>query len=198
MQNIELNLKEINKYYITPEYSKKSEKLFFDVIDNALKDGIKIIQFRSKNITNKLYKNISLKISEKCEANKALFIVNGFKNYTNDIFCNGIQFTSSDINNLDFSKIKKNIYFFGSCHDEYEIEICNKNNFDLILLSPVKDTKGKKGIGWQRFKELTSQSRTPVFALGGLNFKNDMRIVEMEGGYGIAATRYFYNLYQNR
>ena len=77
MQNTELKLEELNKYYITPEYSKKNEKLFFEVIDNALKDNLKIIQFRSKNISKELYKKIASKISDKCENNKALFIING-------------------------------------------------------------------------------------------------------------------------
>ena len=64
MQNTELKLEELNKYYITPEYSNKNEKLFFEVIDNALKDNVKIIQFRSKNISKELYKKIASKISD--------------------------------------------------------------------------------------------------------------------------------------
>ena len=198
MQNTELKLEELNKYYITPEYSKKNEKLFFEVIDNALKDNLKIIQFRSKNISKELYKKIALKISDKCENNKALFIINGYENYNKDISCRGIQFTAKDITNLDFSKIHKNNYFFGSCHNENEVDICNRNNFDLILLSPVKDTKDKSGFGWKRFKELASRSSTPVFALGGLNFEKDIHEVEEKGGRGIAATSYFYDLYQDR
>ena len=198
MPNIELKLKKHKKYYITPDYTKKNEKLFFEVIDTALKNGIKIIQFRSKNISKELYRKIASKISVKCENNKALFIINGFENYDNEIRCNGIQFTANNITNLDFSKIDKVNYFFGSCHNENEIDICNRYNFDLILLSPVKDTKDKNGFGWQRFKELASRSSIPVFALGGLNFEKDIRIVEEQGGCGIAATSYFYNLYQDR
>ena len=69
-----------------------------------------------------------------------------------------------------------------------------KNNIDAILLSPVNSTSNKIGIGWNKFKMLADISEKPVFALGGLNYTNDINTVKENGGHGIAAISYFNQL----
>ena len=106
--------------------------------------------------------------------------------------------SSENITNKDFCKINKEVLFFGSCHNKSEISLCNNGDFDLILISPVKDTCGKKGIGWNNFRTLCLTSKAPVFGLGGLNFEEDINLIKEYGGFGIASTKYFYGLGQNR
>ena len=198
MQNIEPRLKGIDKYFITPEYNNKNKKTYLNIIENILILGVKMIQFRSKNLDEKSYNKLAISISEKCKQYNSLFIINDFKNYRKNNFCDGIQFTSKNITNKDFSKINKEVLFFGSCHNKSEISLCNDGDFDLILISPVKDTGGKKGIGWNNFHGLCLTSKAPVFGLGGLNFEEDINLIKEYGGFGIASTKYFYGLGQNR
>ena len=198
MQNIEPKLKGIDKYFITPEYNNQNKKTYLNIIENILILGIKIIQFRSKNLDEESYNKLALSISDKCKQYNSLFIINDFKNYRKNNFCDGIQFTSKNITNKDFSKINKEVLFFGSCHNKSEISLCNNGDFDLILISPVKDTSGKKGIGWNNFHTLCLTSKAPVFGLGGLNFEEDINLIKEYGGFGIAGTKYFYGLGQNR
>ena len=198
MQNIEPKLKGFDKYFITPEYNNQNKKTYLNIIENILILGVKMIQFRSKNLDEKSYNKLAISISEKCKQYNSLFIINDFKNYRKNNFCDGIQFTSKNITNKDFCKINKEVLFFGSCHNKSEISLCNNGNFDLILISPVKDTGGKKGIGWNNFHGLCLTSKSPVFGLGGLNFDEDINLIKEYGGCGIAGTKYFYGLGQNR
>ena len=112
MQNIEPKLKGIDKYFITPEYNNQNKKTYLDIIENILILGVKIIQFRSKNLDEKSYNKLAIIISEKCKQYNSLFIINDFKNYRKNNFCDGIQFTSKNITNKDFSKINKEVLFF--------------------------------------------------------------------------------------
>ena len=198
MQNIEPKLKGIDKYFITPEYNNQNKKMYLNIIENILILGVKIIQFRSKNLDEESYNKLALSISKKCKQYNSLFIINDFKNYRKNNFCDGIQFTSKNITNKDFCKINKEVLFFGSCHNKSEINLCNDGDFDLILISPVRDTSGKKGIGWNNFHALCLTSKSPVFGLGGLNFEEDINLIKECGGCGIAGTKYFYGLGQNR
>ena len=67
--------------------------------------------------------------------------------------------------------------------------------FKFIVISPVLNTGRKIGIGWHNFKKLADKSNTPVFALGGMNYKRDIKKAKNFGGIGIASISYFYNLF---
>ena len=76
--------------------------------------------------------------------------------------------------------------------------MCNNLKLNLILISPVYDTNSKKGIGWIKFKELVNKSNIPAFALGGLSYTEHIENVKFNGGVGVAASSYFYNLFITR
>ena len=62
MPIIEHNINKIDKYFITPNYSEINSKDYYFRIEKLLDSGIKIIQFRSKNLKSKDYSRISRKI----------------------------------------------------------------------------------------------------------------------------------------
>lgn len=194
MQNIEHDIRKHDKYFITQDFVEDHEKTYLEKIEKVLRLGIKIIQFRSKNLSLYQYSEMSKKIFKLCRSYNTTYIINDYKNYENNKYCDGLQLTSKNLmifNN--FSKIN-NTLLLGSCHNLKEIDICNKNNFDMITISPVRNTHNKNGIGWEKFSNLTRYSNSPVFALGGLNYKEDISIAIKNGATGIAASTYFYEL----
>ena len=196
MLTTELDITKFDKYFITPEYTIYNSRKYFYIIENILDDGIKILQFRSKNITSDEYVEISKKIYKICEKYKALYIINDYRNYIHNEFCHGIQLTSHNLINLEKLNLKENYYYFGSCHNEEEINICNNSDFiKMILISPVNDTGSKKGIGWERFNNLANLSKKKAMALGGLNYEKDIITAKRNGGNGVAASSYFFELY---
>jgi len=198
MPNIEHDINKYDKYFITPDYNESATRNYYSNIEKILQSGVKLIQFRSKNLTSEKYCEISRKISTLCKKYKSYFIINGVDNLKFNKYCDGIQLTSDNIKNVNIKSIDRKYFLIGSCHNENEIIICNNSNIDLITISPIYNTGSKIGIGWDKFRELTKKSKQPVFALGGLNYKRDIDTIRKSGGIGLASKSYFYNLFEAR
>ena len=194
MQNIEHNFKKYDKYFITQDFDGDDKKIFLEKIERVLRSGIKIIQFRSKNLSIDQYSEMSKNIFELCKYYNSTYIINDYKNYNKNKYCDGLQFTSKNLKHYHtFTKIK-DIFLLGSCHNFEEIDICNSNNFHMITISPIKNTHNKTGIGWDKFRSLSQHAHAPVFALGGLDYNHDINIAIQNGASGIAASSFFYKL----
>ena len=198
MPTIERRLHQVDKYFITPNYIESESIDYFIKIENILEAGIKIIQFRSKNLNIEDYSRVSKKIYCLCRKYNSIFIINDFKNFNLNKYCDGIQLTSKNLKNINLVNFNKKYILIGSCHNVQEIEMCNNLKLNLILISPVYDTNSKKGIGWLKFKELVNKSDIPAFALGGLSYTEHIENVKYNGGVGVAASSYFYNLFITR
>ena len=194
----EHNINKTDKYFITPNYSEINSKDYYFRIEKLLDSGIKIIQFRSKNLKSKDYSRISRKIYNICKKYDASYIINDYSNFSLNKYCDGIQLTSNNLKEIRKMNLDKRYILIGSCHNIDEIKICNNLEVNLILISPVFSTSNKTGIGWKKFKELVNESKIPVFALGGLNYPDDIENVKINGGVGIAASKYFYSLFDSR
>ena len=198
MPTIERRLQQVDKYFITPNYIESESIDYFIKIENILEAGIKIIQFRSKNLNIEDYYRVSKKIYCLCRKYNSIFIINDFKNFNLNKYCDGIQLTSKNLKNINLVNFNKKYILIGYCHNVQEIEMCNNLKLNLILISPVYDTNSKKGIGWLKFKELVNKSDIPAFALGGLSYTEHIENVKYNGGVGVAASSYFYNLFITR
>ena len=197
MPIIEHNISKTDKYFITPNYSDRISKDYYYRIEKLLDLGIKIVQFRSKNLKSKDYSRVSRKIYNICKKYNASFIINDFSNFKLNKYCDGIQLTSNNLKNIKKFNLDKKYILIGSCHNIDEIKICNNLKINLILISPVFGTSNKTGIGWEKFKELVNESKIPVFALGGLKYPDDIENVKINGGVGIASSNYFYSLFDS-
>ena len=194
----EHNINKTDKYFITPNYSEINSKDYYFRIEKLLDSGIKIIQFRSKNLKSKDYSRISRKIYNICKKYDASYIINDYSNFSLNKYCDGIQLTSNNLKEIRKMNLDKRYILIGSCHNIDEIKICNNLKINLILISPVFSTSNKTGIGWKKFKELVNESKIPVFALGGLKYPDDIENVKINGVVGIAASKYFYSLFDSR
>ena len=190
MQITEHDFLKYDQYFITPDFKSNNSDVYFSTIKNILESGIKLIQFRSKNLSLIEYTSISKKLFNICKQYKAFFIINDYKNYKNNKYCDGIQLTSKNLIEGNFNNLGKNMLLVGSCHNKEEINICNKSLINIILISPIYDTKIKSGIGWDKFMILNDFSIKPAYALGGLDYKRDIKTAKNVGAYGIAGTSY--------
>ncbi len=193
MQNIELNIKKFDKYFITPNYDYNFSNDYFNKIEKVLDHGVRLLQFRSKNLNGEQYTHISKKIYNICSKYNSFFFINDLKNFNNNQYCDGIHLTSANILYNNYNLIPETHHISVSCHNKNEINICNELSINFVLISPVLDTGNKIGLGWEKFKMLASLSKHPVFALGGMNYHRDIDYVKRNGGHGLAAISYFYN-----
>ena len=195
MQTIDHDIKKYDKYFITPDYKDYLASEYYNKIENALKSGVQLLQFRSKNLSVREYSKISKKIYSICVSYNVKYIVNDYRNLESNLYCDGVQLTSDNLKKIELYNISKKYIIIASCHNITEIEICNNSNITLVLVSPILSTNNKNGIGWKKFKELASLSKYPVFGLGGLSYNIDINTIIKNGGVGVAASSYFYNLF---
>jgi thiamine-phosphate diphosphorylase len=198
MQTIDPDIRKYDKYFITPDYNHDIAYEYYLKIESALKSGIQLLQFRSKNLSVVEYSEIAGKIYGLCKTYRVKFIINDYKNLELNLYCDGVQLTSENLRNIEIKNINKKYIIIGSCHNIKEIEICNNSRVNLVVISPILNTSKKNGIGWKKFKKLASFSKYPVFGLGGLDYNVDINNVKKNGGIGIAASSYFYNLFNSR
>ena len=87
---------------------------------------------------------------------------------------------------INFIK-RRNFKIIGSAHNVHEIRIKEKQNCDLIFLSPIfKIKKNKKPLGIIRFRNLKNFTKKKVIALGGVNKKN-LKLLKNSGAVGFAS-----------
>ena len=76
MQIIDHDIKKYDKYFITPDYKDCLSHEYYNKIENALKSGVQLLQFRSKNLSVTEYSKISKKIYNICVSYNVKYIVN--------------------------------------------------------------------------------------------------------------------------
>lgn len=145
-----------------------------------------------RNYKKKVNKNEILKIKSFCKSqNRPFFLANNLKLSIN-LDLNGAYIPSFNKNlNLRKYKLKKNFLIIGSAHSLKEIKVKEKQNVDLIFLSPLfKIKKSKNYLNVLRFNILSNLTKKKLIALGGINKKN-IKMIKITNAYGYSGISYF-------
>ena len=183
----------LSKYYlITPDF-EGDLTIYLQALEAALQKNkaIKLVQLRSKNLTEQPYRALAKHIVAKVHEQGAKCILNGHARLLDDIPADGVHYPSREL--LKFTKRPMPPHYFlsAACHNAEQLQAATQVQADLVTLSPIFATPSSPQgipIGWERFAELVQPIEIPVYALGGLCLK-DLPVVEQHGGYGIAAKR---------
>jgi len=127
-----------------------------------------------------------------CKANnRKLFIANNLKLALN-LNLDGVYIPSfnQDLNYCKYN-LKKKFLILGSAHNIFEIRIKEKQNVEVIFLSPLFKTKDyKKSLDIIKFNILSQNTNKKVIALGGINKKNINKL-KIANAYGFSGISYF-------
>jgi 8-oxo-dGTP diphosphatase len=83
----------------------------------------------------------------------------------------------------------------ASVHSADSLSLAFRRGLSYAVLGSVKNTDshpGLEGMGWQKFQEITQTSRLPVYAIGGLGFR-DLHTAWQHGAHGVAMLSQFTN-----
>lgn len=189
-------LKLPDKYMITGEFSSENELL--TKIQLGLSKGINLIQFRANDLSDDIYFNYAEKIYKICNQENAKLLLNqsieNYNKYQSNKFSHGIHLNSREIKSFPSKTIDKNLYVATSIHNNEELLLAEQKNVDFVVLSPVNKTLSHPNsipLGWEKFKQLTTKSHIPVYALGGMA-EDDLQTAINSGAQGIAAIGFFW------
>ena len=164
-------LKENDLYVITDQREN-----LFEIVEEILIAGVKIIQHRFKKGTDKDHLEEAIFIKKLCKKYNSLFIINDRVDIALASNADGIHLGQNDLdiktarNLLGYSKI-----IGVSANNENDISNAINNDCDYIGIGPVFESSTKKNktpLGIEKIKNLTKDLNIPWFAIGGITTKN--------------------------
>ena len=184
------------RYMITGSFENQQD--FKYRLEASLKKGISLVQLRCKKTSETEYKQLAEISIQLCKKYNASLLFNTtielFKELNANAVDSGLHLNSQMLDSIQSRPIAADLLLSVSCHNSTEIEKAKQLGADIILLSPVKETRshpGVKGIGWNKFTEIAENINQPVYALGGMS-ESDLTDAELSGAQGVAAISGFW------
>lgn len=190
-----------DRYLITPEPAALPREAFLDTLDHALDQGFRLVQLRSKRLTETELESLAAAMLERMGEYGARFLLNGSLALAERIGTHGVHLSAHEMartSKTELARIRRErqgAFLVGaSCHDADELAWAVALGVDFGVLGPVAFTHSHPEVlpmGWSGFENLVRSVPMPVYALGGLG-DDALGQAHWHGAQGIAAIRAFW------
>jgi len=146
-----------------------------------------------RNYQKKYNKNEIVALKQFCKSNNRKFYLANDLKLAVSLNLDGAYIPSfnKELGIKKFS-FKKDFLILGSAHNIFEIKIKEKQNVEVIFLSPLFRTKNyKNGLEIIKFNILSNLSRKKIIALGGITKKNISKL-KITNAHGYSGISYFF------
>lgn len=176
------------------------EKILYTVVEEALKGGITLFQFREKGegALEGLEKlELAIQIKELCKKYNVPFIVNDDIDLAMEIDADGVHVGQDDIGVDEIRKLMPDKIIGLSIRNEEEFQQSKVEYVDYVGVGPVFDTQSKDdaggAIGYEGLELMRKLlPQMPLVAIGGIQTKHIKDIIKtnMDGVSIISAISY--------
>lgn len=178
-----------SSYYLITD-SKLSKRGILSDVENALKAGCKIIQYREKEKSTRQMINEAKKIKDKCKG-KAIFLINDRLDVAQAVDADGVHIGQDDIPFVIARRILGNKKIIGqTVHNLKEAIVAEKIGANYIAISPIFGTTTKKDAGCacgiEMIKKIKDSVKLPIVAIGGINKKNLCEVIKAGADSAVA------------
>ncbi|MFH1460085.1 MAG: thiamine phosphate synthase [Candidatus Omnitrophota bacterium] len=167
-------------YFIT--CAQLSLKKNISDVQAALAAGVKIIQYRSKNLNDQQMFAEALKIKKLCH--EVIFIVNNRVDLAQATEADGVHLGQDDLPIEKARKILgKNKIIGMSTHSLEQAQEAQNRGADYIGIGPVFPTQAKpdiKNIGINVLRNVRQRISVPIVAIGGIDLNNAQAVIDTE------------------
>lgn len=187
-------MKEFPKLLMITGSDPKMKDKFIEKLILHIKDGIKFIQLRAKELNREEYFSLAETVIELGKKYDARIILNTSIETAQALNADGLHLTSAILMNCHERPLC-NAIISAACHNLEQLKHAELIGVDFVTLSPVCKTNTHPDaipIGWPHFSELCKSVSMPVYALGGVT-ENDLDIAISHGAYGIASLGFLWN-----
>lgn len=165
----------IGLYFITDRNLTK--KTILQDVDSAIKAGVKIIQYREKELSTKQMYQEALQIKELTKKSDVLFIINDRIDIALAVDADGVHIGQDD---MPFEKTRELLgaeKIIGLTVHNVEEAILGENiGADYLGVSPIFATTTKsdagKPAGLEFIRKTKEKIKIPLVAIGGINYEN--------------------------
>ncbi|VQD96280.1 thiamine-phosphate pyrophosphorylase [Streptococcus pneumoniae] len=195
--------KELLKLYFICRTTTCQGKNLYTVVEEALKGGITLFQFREKGegALEGLEKlELAIQIKELCKKYNVPFIVNDDIDLAMEIDADGVHVGQDDIGVDEIRKLMPDKIIGLSIRNEEEFQQSKVEYVDYVGVGPVFDTQSKDDAGAIGYEGLELMRKLlpqmPLVAIGGIQTKHIKDIIKtnMDGVSIISAISYAKNI----
>lgn len=175
--------------YAITNLAEMGETAFFIALECALRNGVRLIQVREKQMNRPELLDFVRKVLERTQPYDARVVVNGDIALAHEAGAHGVHLNSAAL--IASAQKPDDMICGASCHDADELARAAELGLDYVLLAPVKSTSTHPEtppLGWARFSDLAMDNPMPVYALGGMS-ADDLPVAWEHGAHGVAMMR---------
>lgn len=174
-------LNDIDLYFITD--SRLTGRTVLENVGSAIHAGVKIIQYREKDLTTREMIDEAEKICRLCRENDVLFIINDRVDIALAVDADGVHLGNEDMPYEAARRILGNTKIIGlTVHDVGEAIEAERIGADYIGISPIFETTTKPDAGTPAgidlIKYIKKAVKIPFVAIGGINQDNIKSVLE--------------------
>ena len=152
----------------------------------TLERGVGLIQLRAHSLSGLAYERLAQEALEQVHAAGGRLVLNCEPERAVRLGADGVHLTSARLRQLDSRPLPEDLLVGASCHDPRELGQAVQIDADFAVLSPLRDAP--QALGWEGFASAIADAALPVYALGGMNPRDQEAAIE-SGAQGIAAVR---------
>lgn len=178
-------------YFITDRHQIPGKKSFFDVMEELLNAGLKLVQLREKDLTTRELFLLAQQLRHLTQSYNCRLIINDRIDIALAVSADGVHLGQHSLPPRAARDILGANALIGvSTHSHLELQRAQDQGADFATYGPVYFTPSKAEygppVGIHSLQEAISSVNIPVFALGGIKSEN-IREVLSSGCYGVAA-----------
>ena len=185
-------MKELPRLYAITD-RKKYGKDFLGTLRRILEKGVKMVQLREKDISGRELYDLALKVRELTREFGALLLINERFDIARAVDADGVHLPERSFPPSVVKRLFPDMIVGFSAHSLEGAKYAEKEGVDFITFGPVFKTSSHpeaKPVGTMKLKEVTSQVRIPVYALGGVTWER-IKLCYKNGAYGVAGITIF-------
>jgi len=165
-------------YFITDKNLSRLGNL--SDVRNAVKAGVKIVQYREKNADAKEMYEEALKLRKICKG--VSFLINDRVDIALAVGASGVHLGQSDMPYKVARKLLgKNKIIGITVHNVEQAVLAQKAGADYVGVSPVFETRtkpdAKNPVGIELIRKIKQRVSLPVVAIGGINLSNAKEVI---------------------
>ena len=185
----------ITKGETTPENFEQFRSEIVDLVHDAARAGISIVQIREKNITAKQLFELARDCRDAVDQTETKLLVNGRPDIAKAAGVDGVQLPEDGLPIAEVRAVlQKPFVISASVHGVESALKARDAGADYVMFGPVFPTPEKEAKGIEELEKVCETLEGfPVIAVGGIDATNHKQVLEA-GAAGYAAIRYLNEL----
>ncbi len=179
--------------YLVASRGEKSDEVFLNTLENAIKGGVSIIQLREKELNSREFYHLGLKVQKLCKFYKIPFLINDRIDIALALDADGVHLGQEDLEISLARKLLGEEKIIGLSLKKLEqlncIQGANYLGCGAIKATPTKESSV---ISLKLLSQICEKSPIGVVAIGGID-KEAIEELKGIGVSGIAVVRAIMN-----